>query len=100
MSGEQFAMPRAVERLREVRRTRPDGTLHTISTADPLNLIGIVTAGDRLRAVSRNRIVYRDGVPLAALEGEQIRDLAPLDSSMLPDISRALRSKRPSPVLA
>jgi ATP-dependent helicase Lhr and Lhr-like helicase len=100
MSGEQFAMPRAVERLREVRRTRPDGRLHTISTADPLNLIGIVTAGDRLRAVGRNRIVYRDGVPLAVLEGEQIRDLAPLDSSMLPDISRALRSKRPSPVLA
>ena len=51
MSGEQFALPRAVERLREVRRTPADGRLLTISTADPLNLVGIVTAGERVRAV-------------------------------------------------
>ncbi|HZW74397.1 MAG TPA: ATP-dependent DNA helicase, partial [Caldimonas sp.] len=37
-SGEQFALPEAVERLREVRRSAPDGRLITISAADPLNL--------------------------------------------------------------
>ncbi|HSC30015.1 MAG TPA: hypothetical protein VLD67_22230, partial [Vicinamibacterales bacterium] len=77
MSGEQFALPSAVERLREVRRTRPDGRLITISTADPLNLVGIVTAGDRIRAAGRNRLVYRDGVPLAVREGELVRELEP-----------------------
>ena len=46
MSGEQFALPAAVERLREVRRTRADGTLVSISSADPLNLAGIVTTGE------------------------------------------------------
>ena len=70
MSGEQFALPRAVERLREVRRTPASGALLAISTADPLNLAGIVTAGDRIRAAARNRVLYRDGVPLAVREGD------------------------------
>jgi ATP-dependent Lhr-like helicase len=75
MSGEQFARPDAVERLREIRRTPPSGTLHVISAADPLNLTGLVTTGDRVRAVAANRVVYRDGVPLAAMEGDYVRPL-------------------------
>jgi ATP-dependent helicase Lhr and Lhr-like helicase len=93
MSGEQFALPLAVERLREVRRTAADGTLFTISAADPLNLAGIITSGDRLRAAGRNRIVYRDGVPIAVLEGDFVRELTPLDPSVAEDVSRALKSK-------
>ena len=90
MSGEQFALPRAVERLREVRRTPATGTLLAISTADPLNLAGIVTAGDRIRAAGRNRVLYRDGVPLAVREGDFVRELAPIDPAIAADVSRAL----------
>ncbi len=93
MSGEQFALPEAVERLREVRRTRPDGALRTISAADPLNLAGIVTAGDRIRVAARSRIVYRDGVPIAVKEGDLIRDLAPIDSSLAPHVVDALKRR-------
>jgi ATP-dependent Lhr-like helicase len=93
-SGEQFALPRAVERLREVRRTPADGRLLAISTADPLNLVGIVTAGERIRAAARNRMVYRDGVPLAVREGDLVRELAPIDGTLAADVSRAL-SRRP-----
>jgi ATP-dependent Lhr-like helicase len=75
MSGEQFALPDAVQRLREVRRTPPDGRCLVVSGADPLNLAGIVTAGDRVRAVAATRVLYRDGVPLAAMEGEYVRPL-------------------------
>jgi len=75
LSGEQFALPDAVERLREIRRTPGDGRMHVISAADPLNLAGIVTTGERVRAIAASRIVYRDGVPLAALEGEYVRPL-------------------------
>jgi len=75
LSGEQFAMPDAVERLREIRRTPADGRPHVISAADPLNLAGIVTTGERVRAIASSRIAYRDGVPLAALEGEYVRPL-------------------------
>ena len=94
MSGEQFALPRAVERLREVRRTAADGRLLAVSTADPLNLVGIVTAGERIRAAARNRVVYRDGVPLAVREGDFLRDLAPIDPAIATDVARAL-SRRP-----
>jgi ATP-dependent Lhr-like helicase len=94
MSGEQFALPDAVERLREVRRSAPDGGLVTVSAADPLNLTGIVTAGERIRTAGRNRIVYRDGAPLAVREGDFVRALAPIDPRIAADVSRALRVRR------
>ena len=62
MSGEQFALPAAVERMREIRREKPDGRLITISAADPLNLTGILTSDDRIRANTGTSITYRDGV--------------------------------------
>ena len=70
LSGEQFALPDAVERLRDVRRIPADGALIAISTADPLNLTGIVTSGERVRVAPRNKIVYRDGIPIAVQERE------------------------------
>ena len=98
MSGEQFALPDAVDRLREVRRTSLDGRLHTVSTADPLNLVGILTAGERIRAAARNTLVYRDGVAIAVVENEVVRDLGPARLSH--DLSRSARSsRRGTPVL-
>jgi ATP-dependent Lhr-like helicase len=96
MSGEQFALSGAVDRLREVRRIQADGSLITISAADPLNLTGIITAGERIRTAGRNRIVYRDGAPLAVLEGDAVRELAPIDAGIAADVSRALKSRRPA----
>jgi ATP-dependent Lhr-like helicase len=94
MSGEQFALPEAVERLREVRREPADHRLITISAADPLNLTGIVTPGDRLRAIAGNRIVYRDGVPVAAMEGDMLRTLASVDPSIVADVAAAAAGRR------
>jgi ATP-dependent Lhr-like helicase len=94
MSGEQFALPGAVERLREVRRRHADGALITISTADPLNLAGIVTSGERIRAAGGNRLLYRDGVPLAVREGDYVRELATIPSEIAADVSKALSRRR------
>ena len=44
-SGEQFALPEAVEALRSVRKLKLAGERVTISAADPLNLAGIVLPG-------------------------------------------------------
>jgi ATP-dependent Lhr-like helicase len=93
MSGEQFALPQAVERLREVRRIAPDGALVAISAADPLNLTGIVTAGERIRTARRNRIVYRDGAPLAVREGDFVRGLTAIDPHVAADVARALKAR-------
>src|SRR5204863_3679135 len=68
MSGEQFALPDAVGRLREARRSASNGRVLVVSAVDPLNLTGIVTAGERVRAIASSRVAYRDGVPLATME--------------------------------
>jgi ATP-dependent Lhr-like helicase len=99
MSGEQFALADAVDRLREVRRSTPDDALVTIAAADPLNLTGIITPGDRVRTASGNRIVYRNGVPLAALEGDMLRTLSEIDPAIAADVAAAAAGRR-VPVLS
>jgi ATP-dependent Lhr-like helicase len=75
MAGEQFALPEAVERLRAVRRKEPDGRLLAVSAGDPLNLAGILTPGERVAALPGNRVIYKDGVPVAVKEGRATRSL-------------------------
>ena len=78
-AGEQFALPDAIGLLRETRRRPESGTLVSLSAADPLNLVGILTPGPRLAAVSSNRLLYRDGLPIALLAGGEVQFLATLD---------------------
>ena len=72
LSGEQFARPEAIALLRSIRKTAPDGELVAISAADPLNLVGILTAEPRVAAITAHRILLRDGVPIAALKAGEI----------------------------
>jgi ATP-dependent Lhr-like helicase len=74
-SGEQFALPEAVAQLREIRRTPNSGEWLSVSGADPLNLIGILTPGPKLAALSANRLLYRDGVPVALFAGGDVQFL-------------------------
>ena len=67
LAGEQFALPEAIPVLREVRKRPSDGALQVVSAVDPLNLVGTLLPGSKVPAVSGNRLVYRDGVPAAAL---------------------------------
>jgi len=62
--GEQFALPEALDALRAIRRNPPTGEVLRISAADPLNLIGIITPGSRLRPHPTRFAYYRDGVPV------------------------------------
>jgi ATP-dependent Lhr-like helicase len=70
--GEQFGLPEAVDSLREVNRNEPNGSMVAVSACDPLNLVGILTAGDRVPAVPGNRVVFRDGIPVASLEAGKL----------------------------
>jgi len=64
--GEQFALPEAIAKLRAVRQQEPQGELVLINGSDPLNLVGTVLAGNKLPAVTGTRVLYDDGVPVAA----------------------------------
>jgi ATP-dependent Lhr-like helicase len=76
VSGEQFALPEAIGLLRSIRKASPDGELIALSAADPLNLQGILTPGPRIAALTANRILFLDGLPIAVLEAGEIRKLA------------------------
>ncbi|HSL69859.1 MAG TPA: hypothetical protein VK864_06425, partial [Longimicrobiales bacterium] len=90
--GEQFALPEAVGRLRAVRKLEKAGELISISAADPLNLAGIVTPDGRVPAVTRNRVLFRDGIAVAALEAGELKRLA--DSDLSDDALRSLLARR------
>ena len=78
-SGEQFALPDAVGLLRETRRRPRECAYLSLSAADPLNLLGILTPGGRLAALAGNRVLYRDGLPVATLAAGELRFLEALD---------------------
>jgi ATP-dependent Lhr-like helicase len=71
-SGEQFALPDAIAELRDVRRKTAEGTLVSVSGADPMNLLGILTPGAKLPALASNRLLFCDGLPVATLIGRQV----------------------------
>ena len=100
-SGEQFALPDAVATLREVRRQPACGALVSLSGADPLNLAGILTPGPRLAALTGNRLLYRDGVPIALLAAGEVQFLETLDAASEWAAHKALlRSAVPGPLIA
>ena len=74
--GEQFAAADAVGRLRAVRKAEKLGETVVLSGADPLNLVGILTPESRVPAVHTNQVLLQDGLPIAALEGGELRRLA------------------------
>jgi ATP-dependent Lhr-like helicase len=75
-SGEQYALPEAIGLMREVRRRPASGQWVSLSGADPLNLVGVLTPGPRLAALTANRLLYQDGAPVAALSGGKVEFLA------------------------
>jgi ATP-dependent Lhr-like helicase len=73
--GEQFALPVAVEFMREIKRVEPSGEMITVSAADPMNLVGIVVPGERVPAISGKTVTFRDGV---AYEAQEERVVVPI----------------------
>ncbi len=64
-TGEQFALPEAIEALRAVRRDPQSGAQDLrLSPADPLNLLGIILPGDRISSHTSQPILFRDGIPV------------------------------------
>jgi ATP-dependent Lhr-like helicase len=110
ISGEQFAIPEAVGMMRAIRRTGSESmefgyrfpvrgaeesaqnaipttsadaaSLISVSAADPMNLVGIITPGRRVAGYTSNRILYRNGEPVSVLESGETQFLVELSRSM------------------
>lgn len=98
-SGEQFAVPEAVAELRDVRKQGKEGMLLNISACDPLNLVGVITPGGRVPAQVNNRILYRDGVPIAALIAGEVEIFVDLNPRQKSQVRQLLIRKAPGQVL-
>jgi ATP-dependent Lhr-like helicase len=99
-SGEQYATPEAVGLLRDIRRKPNNGHLIGLSAADPLNLVGVLTPEGRLPALTGNRVLYRDGLPIALYAGGEVRFLVPLEPKEQWDAQNAILRRHVPAVLA
>jgi ATP-dependent helicase Lhr and Lhr-like helicase len=88
--GEQFALSEAVVELRKSKKEDKKNILVSISAADPLNLTGILTPGRRVVGFTGNRILYRDGIPVAFLEAKEIHFMFETDGREKWELQNAL----------
>jgi len=70
-SGEQYALPAAVEQLNQMRKTARPGERVVVSATDPLNVVGVVVPGATVPAVRTRHVTYVDGVPEEAATPQQ-----------------------------
>ena len=91
-TGEQFALPEAVESLRAMRKQNESSAAsHDIklSASDPLNLAGVILPGSRVPAVSTNFLVFRDGVVVRSVIGRESRSGEVSPDGSLPAVARS-----------
>jgi ATP-dependent Lhr-like helicase len=69
-SGEQYALPAAVEQLTHIRKLPRTGERVTVNATDPVNLVGVVVTGTAIPSVRTRRITYVDGVAEAGAASE------------------------------
>lgn len=74
-SGEQFALPEAAGSLRRFREEKDD-ELVVVCGSDPLNLTGIIVPSERVPALPGNRVLLRNGTPVAVSIGGTVKYLA------------------------
>ncbi len=78
--GEQFALPQAVDSLRQSRRSSQDTAAVTISACDPANLVSIVVPGERPAAIPGRTVSFRSG---HALRDDAAGPVLTIDPSLL-----------------
>lgn len=94
-AGEQFALPDAAAALRKIAKA-PGVDRVSISAADPLNLAGILTPGEKVARLAGNRLLFENGVPVAVYSGGDVQYLKSLDAGEQWEIRNLLiRRQRP-----
>ena len=91
VGGEQFAFQEAVDGLRlkakdvaaaenrETARTAKP-RYHSLAASDPLNLLNLILPRRKLAKLLNNRVLFEDGIPIAVVEGGEVkflREVAP-----------------------
>lgn len=88
--GEQFALPEAVDQMRDLRNKELSGEWCVISAADPLNLTGVIDSGEKIPANRQTMICMLDGKIAARRENGITNFTEVLKPALHQDIDRAL----------
>jgi len=94
LSGEQYALPQAVEMLRAARTAAPDH-LAALSAIDPANPFGAALPGCGIAREPSNVIVIAGGGPIMGLAGRDLICLREMDSTRFSAAVTALLKLRP-----
>jgi ATP-dependent Lhr-like helicase len=86
-SGEQYALPEAVDALRRVRRAERKGERVWVSAIDPLNLAGVILPGEKVAAQSGRGILFVDGLPQVSSETGAAAVKTPVPSKLTPRLA-------------
>jgi ATP-dependent Lhr-like helicase len=90
VAGEQFGTEDAVRLLRQVRDESPSGEWVCLSAADPLNLLGIITADPRLPSSHAHAFILRDGRCVAIRHAGETRFLEEFSPELQSEMWRSL----------
>ena len=79
LQGEQFSRAETVDELRKFGREQRQNRHFVLSAADPLNLLHLLMPERSLPRLTRNRVLYRGGAPLAVLVAGEISFLGKVE---------------------
>ncbi|MEO8495596.1 MAG: DEAD/DEAH box helicase, partial [Planctomycetota bacterium] len=97
VAGEQFADEGAIGELRAVREAGPDASWVVLSAVDPLNLAGIVLAGPRVVANSKNALILQGGKCVAAQQSDRVEFFDEMPPELESAMRRALQTGKREP---
>jgi len=90
-SGEQFALPAAVESLRAARHSVTDALI-TVAAADPMNLAGIVVPGERVASTPGKQVQFQGGAVVPEIDPAAI-DPDAIGTVSAPSRAHVLRAR-------
>jgi len=89
-SGEQFALPEALGLLRQPAEVGRSPIFTVISACDPLNLGGLIVPGAKTPAITGNRILLENGIPVARSISEVLEEFPGISQQASQEARRRL----------
>ncbi|MBV8054302.1 MAG: hypothetical protein JO071_03570 [Deltaproteobacteria bacterium] len=99
LSGEQYALPEALEMLRGERQDNGMGQPAVVAAADPANPFGVLLPGCGIAREPGNLLVVQRGRVIAGLAGRALTSSATLDQAAFKAAITELMKMRPRLVL-
>jgi ATP-dependent Lhr-like helicase len=104
LGGEQFALPETIAPLRAMSKAEAgtdygDSQYCSLAATDPVNNLPLFLPDVKLARTNRNRVLYRDGIPLAVLDGDAMRFLREVPTQYQWALEQLLRRNEVNPRL-